>query len=494
MPLSSASPRWQHLVQNLSLLALALVFTPCCTIATVLTSFLSRYYPHGRSRRTCPAPRRILVTGVGMSKGLAIARAFDKQGHDVVVADFEPNGIPVCGRFSNAVRKFYRLPQESRNEAGDSSYVTALLSIVRKEKIHLWVSCSGVASALEDARAAEAVEKETDCKAIQFGVGMTGTLHEKYSFNENTRKLGLNTPQTHLITSIEDAMDILLPEKDIDDTKYILKPVGVDDTARADMTLLPRPSAPKTRLHITRLDPSPTRPFVLQQFIQGPEYCTHSIVIRGKVMLFTACPSADMLMHYQSLPVDSPLFRVMFDYTKGYAEKMGEKMTGHFSMDFLVDETADAKGERKLEKNVYPIECNPRAHTAVVLFGNDSERMVDAYLHLLDSDDMVKKEVETVFASAETRYYWLGHDILIRLILPLLSLLTFQSTLASTYHHLQEFCDHILHWKDGTFEVWDPWPFWWLYCVYWPGRFSVALVRGESWSRCNVSTGKMFLC
>lgn len=428
-----------------------------------------------------------------MSKGLAIARAFHKEGHDVVAADFEPNGIPVCGRFSRAVRKFYRLPQESRNEAGESSYVTALLSIVRKEKIDLWVSCSGVASALEDAKAAEAVEKETNCKAIQFGMDMTAILHEKYSFNENTRKLGLNTPKTHLIASIEDALEILNTVKTTDNIKYIMKPVGVDDTARADMTLLPRPSASKTRSHVTRLNPSSTRPFVLQQFIKGPEYCTHSIVIRGKVMLFTACPSADMLMHYQSLPTDSPLFQVMFEYTKTYAEKMGKAMTGQFSMDFLIDETT---GDGKLEEKIYPIECNPRAHTAVVLFGNDSAKMVDAYLHILDSDPPSngKEEIETIFPSSTIRHYWLGHDILTRLILPLIKLFTFHSTITSTYHNLREFLNHVLYWKDGTFELWDPWPFWWLCCVYWPGRFIVAIIKGEWWSRCNVSTGKMFLC
>lgn len=438
------------------------------------------------------------MTGVGMSKGLAIARAFHKEGHDVVAADFEPYGIPVCGRFSNAVRKFYRLPQESQNELGESTYVTALLSIVRKEKIDLWVSCSGVASALEDARAAEAVEKETECKAIQFGVDMTGTLHEKYSFNENTRKLGLNTPKTHLITSIDDALEILHPDKNSDDTKYIMKPVGVDDTARADMTLLPRPSASKTRSHITRLNPSLTRPFVLQQYIQGPEYCTHSLVIRGNIMLFTACPSADMLMHYQSLPTDSALFKVMFEYTKVYAEKMGKEMTGHFSMDFLVDETGDGDGDGKGKgkgkgERIFPIECNPRAHTAVVLFGYDSEKMVDSYLSILSSSKETK-QTQPIFPTTRTPYYYLPHDLTTRLILPLLNLLILRTTPSSTYASILELVEHILYWKEGTYEVWDPWPFWWLYCVYWPGRFAGSLVRGEWWSRCNVSTGKMFLC
>ncbi|QDS75793.1 hypothetical protein FKW77_000073 [Venturia effusa] len=442
-----------------------------------------------------------------MSKGLAIARAFHQQGHRVVAADFEPHGIPVCGRFSRAITNFYSLPQESHDAPGGSSYVQALVSLVRKEKIHLWVSCSGVASALEDARAAEAVEQQTQCKAFQFGVKMTATLHEKYSFNENTRILGLNTPKTHLVTSVEDALKVLHQQENTDNTKYIMKPVGVDDTTRADMTLLPRASTGRTTAHITRLNPTPTRPFVLQQYIQGPEYCTHSIVIRGNVVLFTACPSADMLMHYQSLPTDSPLFQAMFEYTKEYASKMGKEMTGHFSMDFLVVESSD-QVDGNLAKRLFPIECNPRAHTAVVLFNDDSAKMVDAYLHLLDTtpcssdnsnskEDEKEEEVEdfnVIFPSSTTKYYWLGHDILTRIVLPILNLCSLNNTLHATRASLHEFLVHALFWKDGTFELWDPWPFWWLYCVYWPGKFGMAIVKGQWWSRCNASTGKMFAC
>lgn len=456
-----------------------------------------------------------------MSKGLAIARAFHNEGHYVIAADFEPYGIPVCGRFSIAVEKFYRLPQESQNDSAKSSYVQALLSIVRKEKIDLWVSCSGVASALEDARAAEAVEDLTNCKAIQFNLAMTDTLHEKFSFNENTRKLGLNVPETHIITSIDSALAFLHPQKESSNTtmKYILKPCGVDDTARGDMTLLPLSTISKTRSHMTRLNPSRTRPFVLQQYIRGPEYCTHSLVVRGKVMLFTACPSADMLMHYQSLPTKSALFQEMLRYTKRYAKQMaaaGKEMTGHFSLDFLVDGAVSSSNNNKdLMENIYPIECNPRAHTAVVLFSNDSAEMVECYLHTLSPtskpspyDKNTGKEISTLHPSSPLAYYWLGHDLVTRVLLPLYHLSTFQSSTRVTYEKLMEFYEHISFWKQGTnkviwkegmWEVWDPLPFWWAYCVYWPSQFVVVLWigmmgRGSWWSRCNVSTGKIFRC
>jgi catechol O-methyltransferase len=63
-----------------------------------------------------------------------------------------------------------------------------------------------------------------------------------------------------------------------------------------------------------------------------------------------------------------------------------------------------------------------------------------------------------------------------------------------TWMSLHDFVDHLLFWKDGTYEVWAPLPAWWLYHVYWPFQLALALVTGKKWSRANVSTSKMFKC
>jgi hypothetical protein len=95
------------------------------------------------------------------------------------------------------------------------------------------------------------------------------------------------------------------------------------------------------------------------------------------VKVFTACESADHLMHYQPLPSDDRMTKAMLKDTEWYVEGMKERgleMTGQFSMDFLVN--AD-EGD---EEDIYPIECNPRAHTALVNFGGKEERMIEEYL------------------------------------------------------------------------------------------------------------------
>jgi len=433
-----------------------------------------------------------------MSKGLTIARSFYRSGHRVIGADFEPYYIPVCGRFSSSLFRFYRVRKPKQGEGGAREYIQDLLDIVRKEGVDLWVSCSGVASAIEDGEARDVLEK-AGCRAVQFSVDITAKLHEKDSFIENTRELGLNVPETLPVRSVDEAVALL--EKKYsgkNGRKYVLKFTGMDDSIRADMTLLPLSTREETRRHVAALKPSATRPFVLQQFISGPEFCTHSIAIRGKIKAFTACESSELLMHYRAMDPASPLLKAFLKYTEIYAEKMGEGFTGHFSIDFLVHENVrkgKGKSVEELMGKIFPIECNPRAHTAAVLFADKSEEVAEAYLSLLDEGKSQSKIEPIVMPGAGTpEYYWIGHDLITRALLPILHLLEGEKDIAMVLGDWVEFLNHVLFWRDGTYEVWDPWPMWWLYVVYWPGMFLMSIWERSWWSRCNVSTTKLFRC
>lgn len=552
MTLSGHSPSYLHFAQNALLILIALAFIPLCTCIALLSRIVApwtqtaRHIRHHRQWRALSSstfrPRTVLVTGVGMNKGLSIARAFYRAGHRVIGADFEPYGIPVSGHFSAALDRFYPLKPIVERPVDSERYVEDLINIVKSEKVELWVSCSGVASAIEDAEAAETIEKHTKCKAFQFGVSMTETLHEKHTFIQHTAKLGLNVPDTRLVDSTQQVLRILHPKDPSpgsEGKQYILKPVGMDDSSRADLgVLLPRPTRQETKAHVSRLQPSPFRPFVLQQYIKGPEYCTHSIVLRGRVLLFVACASSDMLMHYRALPPTSALSQAMLAYTTTYCEKTGSSMTGHFSLDFLVsqDDMSHAElagtGDNEelvegLGKKLFPIECNPRAHTAVTLFDNDKETveaMAEAYLSLLPDHTIEPtlpshsspspKSIITPPPHLRTNKgtYWIGHDVVALVLLPLM-------WYAFSFHPRArwsresptcpkelrnpsirkvvapwiEFVKHVLFWKDGVYETWDPWPWWWMYVGYWPLMLLVSIKRARWWSRVNVSTNKMFM-
>ena len=493
--LNKNSPKFAHIAQNASLIFISLLFLPLDTFVLFLSYALRFFRPSNVARRKALRapdfyPKTILVTGVGMSKGLAIARAFYQAGHRVIGADFEPNRVPVNGRFSVAIYRFYKLSKPD-DVNGASLYIRGLLDIVQREKVDLWVSCSGVASAVEDGQAMETLERKTGCKAIQFNVKTTATLHEKDTFIQYTREIGLPVPETHNVMSRNEVHQVLNKAKK---KHYIMKSVGVDDAVRGDMTLLPRRTMSQTYSHVSEMRISKDRPWVLQQFIKGEEYCTHAIIIQGEVLAFVACPSSELLMHYEALPQESGLSRAMLQYTREYAERSGRTFTGHLSFDFLVEDVVTEKG---LERHLLPIECNPRAHTAVVLFEKSFVQMAQVYLTALrpltngDSQNFHDSD-ETLLPQPTKGYYWIGHDIISYVFHPLLRLLLLRIGFAEFLNGLITFSNHVLSWKDGTYELWDPLPWWMLYHVYWPGQFLSSILEGRRWSRVNVSTTKMF--
>ncbi|TLS24371.1 hypothetical protein PpBr36_09130 [Pyricularia pennisetigena] len=483
----------------LSMVTLPLSFTVTTLLFVVhlVIGYLSRHASEQQHPR-----KTILVTGVGMTKGLTLARAFYHQGHRVLGADFEDDLVPSSGRQSRSLSSFHSLRKPS-SKSLSSSYTNQLVDLVTRERVDLWVSCSGVATAAEDGAAAEQVEKSTSCRCVQLTEKVTVRLHEKNSFIREAVRLGLPVPETHEVAAHQDVLRVL--DRSEKGRQFIMKPVGMDDAHRGDMTLLPLVTAAETEKHVLGLPISSANPWIVQQFIPGGrEYCTHALVVRGEVRVFTACPSSELLMHYKALPAHSQLFRDMLQFTRDFCARSDESksMTGHMSFDFMVDE----------EGAIYAIECNPRVHTAVVLFtqpGEVTRDMVQAYLSVLLMDEKPQadgyqegaKEVNGHGHVAEivvphshiTPRYWIGHDVVELGLLPIVKLVRGNAEEAKVKESMAELWLHIKSWKEGSFEAWDPLPILMLYHVYWPLAVATAWWQGRRWSRLNVSTTKMFM-
>ena len=194
-------------------------------------------------------------------------------------------------------------------------------------------------------------------------------------------------------------------------------------------------------------------------------------------------------MHYEPLPASSPLSQKMLEFTERVCADGGESFTGHLSFDFLVED--DDKGN---DAKFYPIESNPRAHTAVVLFEQTPE-MAEAYLSIFNSPNPLSSKSKSgpVFPKTPTQsYYWIGHDLVSFVVLPLLDFMFGAMSFQHAVDDLLAFAGHVAFWKDGKYTFDDPLPFFVLYHVYWPAKFLDALRRGKGWSRINVSTTKMF--
>jgi catechol O-methyltransferase len=322
----------------------------------------------------------------------------------------------------------------------------------------------------------------------------------------NADKLKQPVPETHHVASRSAVLDVL-NEANQGKKKYIMKTLELDDAAQTNAGIvLPKRTLSQTYSHVSKLSISKSTPWVLQRVIKGEKYCTHSIVVDGQVKLFVACPCPDFPMHYQAMAPESGLSRAMLRFTEQFAAKAGLGLTGHLSFDFMVDEKITISG---VEKSIYPVECVPQAHPAAVLFSGieASIDMVTAYMRALDSPHLNGTDSSNDQHAADTDdrsvayprstaagSYWIGHDIVTLVMLPLLRLFTFNLGIWQVLQHVTTFVTHLLYWRDATYEVWDPLPSWWLYHVYWPGLFLASVRTGKKWSWIDVSTSKIYEC
>lgn len=509
---------YHHVPKNILLILLSLLCFPV-TATLILTSLLSsklgglspkksqhssQEYGQNGKEEASPSPKTILVTGVSMNKGLSVARLLSQHTpHCIIGADIESTPYTSPGRYSHSLSSFHALTPPSPDSA--DPYIESLLQVIRTQNVDLWISCSSVISAVEDGEVMRRVEERREWKqdgdarpfhAVQFSEDVVAELHSKDRFLDFVKGMGEVLPVTYRCEDADSVLNFLdegrkngggetdseknrMRKGDKKNMRFILKPIGVDDRARGNMmTLLPLDSLKETAEYVSTLGMSKANPYILQQYISGPEYCTHALVIRGCVKAFVACPSSDLLMHYEALDPSSPLSQEMLRFTEEVASEKGENFTGHLSFDFL----AEDDGEKS---QLYPIECNPRAHTAVVLF-QDEPKMAERYLEIFEGDDArtarAKQDV-LVPQMPCSSYYWVGHDFVTSLVTPLLGLLCGQVGAGDLKKGVVELWTHLRYWKDGTFVAWDPVPFLVLYHVYWPMRFLECIFQGKEWSR-----------
>ncbi|TVY83602.1 hypothetical protein LSUE1_G002042 [Lachnellula suecica] len=512
MPSSSTSSTVAHVLKNVFLILFSAFFTPLCTWIAFLSSIVSPFTKasehiklHRQWRQKSSStfrPRTVLVTGVGTAKGLALARAFYRAGHRVIGADFEPYLIPVPGHFSTSIEIFYRLSKPDK-ETGTAKYIQDILSLILKEKAELWISCSDVIAA-DDAEAAEVVGRRTKCKSIQLSHSCTGTLTQAPSFTSKARTLGLHVPESHIVTSETEALSAMYPTSTrFQSSKNFLITSLRSNAAPKVLSQFPNPQ--ETKAEIRTLNPTPFNPFFVQEQVTGIEYSTHTLILKGKITAFVACPSTPNA--YTALPYSSALSQAMLLYTKAFISS-SEPMTAHLSLTFRVPESASLMGEntfgasdsqvKELMGKIYAISANPGVSPAIVLFADESEDLAEMYLSVLPSHEPLgiangHRDSNHIIVPKPTvpTYYWVGQDIVAGIFLSLFAFLRGDIGLKGLRQSWTGTLGNLLGCRDATWELWDPWPFWWMYVGYWPAVFLSCLWEGRRWRECDVSEGRL---
>ncbi len=419
----------------LALLQLALPVNAAVTGTAVLVGFLMP-----RSRRlVADRPRTILISGGKMTKALQLARSFHAAGHRVILvesAKYRWTGH----RFSKAVDRFYIVPR-----AQDPGYANALLDIVRRESVDLYVPVCSPASSIYDAMAKPLLAPY--CDVLHPDHLMVEMLDDKASFARTAGDLGLAAPETYRLTSPEQLRGCNALRTG---TRFVLKSIPYDPVNRLDLTLLPLGSEAQT-LAFARSKPiAADRPWIMQSFIAGQEFCAHATARHGHVQVYCCCSSSAFQLNYAS--VDHPAIEAWVTAFVGALA-----ITGQVSFDFI----QNADGE------VFAIECNPRAHSAITMF-YDQPDMARAYL---------EDDVPTLRPSPSSRpTYWTYNELWRVLSHPRTAL---------------ERLRVMWHGKDAIFDLDDPLPFFMVHHLHMPSLLLHNLRRRKPWIRIDFNIGKL---
>jgi predicted ATP-grasp superfamily ATP-dependent carboligase len=391
------------------------------------------------SREVNPQPRTVLVSGGKMTKSLQLARSFHAAGHRVILV--ESRKYRLTGhRFSRSVDRFYTVP---RPDADD--YGAALLRIVRDEHVDVYVPvCSPLAS-LYDARSKKMLSEY--CEVLHLEPEMVEKLDDKYEFSVLAKSLGLGVPDTHRITAAGQVADFDFAQRD---KRYILKSIAYDSVRRMDLTLLPRSTPAETAAFAADLPIRDDNPWILQEFVSGTEYCTHSTVRDGHIQVYCCCRSSASLLNYEA--VDKPHIEAWVTRFVGAL-----KLTGQVAFDFIED--ADGK--------VYAIECNPRTHSAITMFYNHPD-VARAYL---ESDVPVIRPL-----SSSRPTYWLYQELW-RIISHPTTAVSRLRTIAAG--------------KEAIFDWSDPLPFLMVHHAQIPSLLLQNVRRLRGWVKIDFNIGKL---
>lgn len=281
-------------------------------------------------------PQRILFTGGRSPATLALLRLFGQEGHHCYVAESLQPNLAGHSRFCSG--NFTVPPPRQEPQA----FVSGLKEILKREKIDWLIPTC------EESFYVSRFQRELQaegCQVFSASSDLMTHLHSKYQFNQLLRTLKLPAPLSERLESPE-ALKAQLSEWQ----HYVLKPEFSRFASRVLIHNGTKPPPTWESIH-----PSPQEPWVLQEFLEGPQFCSYSVARNGKLQAHAVYPTryamgAGATIYFES--VDLPEIQKTVETLVSSLD-----YSGQISFDFI-----------QHDGHYYAIECNPRTTTGTFLF------------------------------------------------------------------------------------------------------------------------------
>jgi hypothetical protein len=275
----------------------------------------------------------ILVTGARAPVALHLARLLHGAGHRVLLADSQPRPL---ASYSAMHHGFHLLPPPRSQPA---AFGAEMRRLVRAEAVDL------VIPTCEEVFHLARVWQDNPPEAALFApaLPLLAEAHDKFRFIRLCEGLGLEVPETRLLTSPADLAAVVGQAEDL-----VFKPVW----SRFAAHVLIRPVAQE----VARIRPTQAAPWVAQAALHGQEISAYAVAQNGKLLVLA-------------------LYRALYRAGKGAAVAFApvqDAKAAEFVQRFVAGTGWSGQASfdvmRMPDGRVLPLECNPRATSGLHFF------------------------------------------------------------------------------------------------------------------------------
>jgi len=238
-------------------------------------------------------------------------------------------------RASLAVSKSFVVPKpDASNQESIRDFSEAIQRIILEHDVNLVVPAAEealyVAKLVPEWKIAGSLNRPTHVLTSPFF--LLSALHDKYEFQQLCQRAGLASPATVRVESEQQVRAAMASSKA---AKFVLKPIYT----RGGLSM-----------QVVSKDDSPMRirisvPHVLQDFVQGQEFSSYSVVANGQVLAH-ACYSCSYSIKGFSTLRTAERKPAILDWVSRFVASF-ESFSGQLGFDFI--ETSEGK--------IFPLEC-----------------------------------------------------------------------------------------------------------------------------------------
>lgn len=296
--------------------------------------------------------RNILITGGRAPATLHLCRLLKKAGYNIYAAESIKSHL--C-KYSNSIKNNFYVPSPNDDYDG---YINSLIEIIKNNEIDFVIPTCEELFHISKSKS----KLEEFCIVFTDDFYKLNKLHNKFEFINCFKSYGFNVPSTWRLTSY-DHLKKLVNSFDVD-RKFVLKPVYSRFASQVQFIKIGR-KFPKIYIN-------EDFPWILQEFIDGIQYCTYSIAHKGKLTAHTTYPTRFTAGIGANIYFEDIKQSAIFNIIKTFVSK--ENFTGQIAFDFILTK----------EGIPYVLECNPRATSGLHLF-NFEDHLEVAFFNTKDN-------------------------------------------------------------------------------------------------------------